>query len=81
MKRTRRIEIARYHSHVTSGGGDADATPDAEMFALDLLLEALDATPHTSEEVHEGERVEGDVAQPAPRRSGLLRLPSWLRKG
>jgi hypothetical protein len=81
VKRTRRVEITRYRSHVASSGGDADAATDAETLALDVLLEAVEATLHTSEEVHEGERAEGDVEPPAPRRSGLLRLPGWLRKG
>jgi hypothetical protein len=80
VKRTRRIEITRYRSHVALSGGDADAATDAETLALDLL-ESMDATPHTPEEVREGERAEGDVAPPAPARSGLLRLPGWLRKG
>lgn len=84
MKRTRRIEITSYRSHVTLSGRDAE--PDGTGTpAMDILLEALGASPLSPKEVFEDRSVEVDashrVASPPPRRSGLLRLPGWLRRG
>lgn len=84
MKRTCRIEITRYRSHVTLSDGDAEPD-DAKAPTIEILLEALGASPHTPKEVFEDKRAEGDASQgdpsPPPRRSGLLRLGGWLRRG